>query len=100
MSPSQEETMTPSEADAAKNNAVAQAVKDRVRSATRGRIRGLEVECDGEVVTVRGEVDSSYFHRLAFNAAWFEARNAGGLLFDLQVKVIPPPQSEPDSAKG
>lgn len=92
--------MTQSEADAAKNNAVAQAVKDRVRSATRGNIRGLEVECDGEVVTVRGEVDSSYFHRLAFNAAWFEARNAGGLLFDLQVKVIPPTQSEPDSARG
>jgi hypothetical protein len=93
MSPSQEETMRQSEADSAKNNAVAQAVKDRVRSATRGKIRGLEVECDGEV-------DSSYFHRLAFNAAWFEARNAGGLLFDLQVKVTPPPQCEPDSATG
>jgi hypothetical protein len=100
MSPSQEETMTQSEADAAKNNAVAQAVMDRIRSATRGKIRGLEVECDGEVLTVRGAVDSSYLHRLAFNAGWFEARNAGGLLFDLQIKVIPPPQSEPDSPTG
>jgi hypothetical protein len=100
MSRSQEEPMIQSESDRAKNKAVAQAVMDRVRSAIHGKIRGLDVECDGEVVSVLGEVDNSYLHRLAFNAAWFEARNAGGLLFDLQLQVIPPPQSEPDSPMG
>jgi hypothetical protein len=88
------EPMIESETDLAKNIAVARAVIYRVRTATRGQIRGLEVECDGEVVTIRGVVDSSQLKELAFKAAWIEARNADGLLFDLQVEVMPPPESE------
>jgi hypothetical protein len=88
------EPMIESETDLAKNIAVARAVIYRVRAATRGQIRGLEVECDGEVVTIRGVVDSSQLKELAFKAAWIEARNADGLLFDLQVEVVPPPESE------
>jgi hypothetical protein len=86
--------MLESEIDLAKNIAVARAVIYRVRAATRGKIRGLEVDCDGEVVTIHGEVDSADLQRRAFNAAWIEARNAGGLLFDLQVEVAPPPESK------
>jgi hypothetical protein len=93
-SPSLERPMFESETDLAKNIAVARAVIYRVLAATRGQIRGLEVECDGEVLTIRGEVESSDFQRLAFNAAWIEARNAGGLLFDLQVEVVPSPESK------
>jgi hypothetical protein len=78
------------ESDVAKNSAVVRAVIDRVRAATRAQIRGLEVDCDGKVVTIRGVVDSTYLKRLAFNAARIEARKAGGLLFDLQVEVVPP----------
>jgi hypothetical protein len=74
----------------AKNASVARAFVDRVRAATRDQIRGLDVDCDGEVVTIRGEVDSSDLERLAFNAAWIEARNGECLLFDLQVEVIAP----------
>src|SRR5580700_393353 len=88
------EPMIESETDLAKNIAVARAVIYRVRAATRGQIRGLEVECDGEVVTIRGVVDSSQLKELAFKAAWIEARNADGLLFDLQVEVMPPPESQ------
>jgi hypothetical protein len=88
------EPMIESETDLAKNIAVARAVIYRVRAATRGQIRGLEVECDGEVVTIRGVVDNSQLKELAFKAAWIEARNADGLLFDLQVEVVPPPESE------
>jgi hypothetical protein len=76
--------------DHARNADVARAVIDRVRAATRDQIRGLDVDCDGEVVTIRGEVDSSDLKRLAFNAAWIEARNGEGLLFDLRVEVVPP----------
>jgi hypothetical protein len=86
--------MIQSETDVAKNIAVARAVIYRVRAATRGQIRGLEVECDGEVVTIRGEVDSSDLKALAFNAAWIEARNGDRLLFDLQVEVVPPAESK------
>ena len=32
--------------------------------------------------------------RLAFNATWIEARNGEGLLFDLQVEVMPPPEGQ------
>jgi hypothetical protein len=78
--------------DHAKNSAVARAVMGRVRAATGDQIRGLDVDCDGEVVTIRGEVDSSDLKRLAFNAAWIEARNGEGLLFDLQVEVMPQPE--------
>jgi hypothetical protein len=85
-----EEPMFESETDLAKNIAVARAVIYRVRAATRGQIRGLEVDCDGEVVTIHGEVDSLDLKCLAFKAAWIEARNADGLLFDLQVEVAPP----------
>jgi hypothetical protein len=92
--PMLDEPMIESETDLAKNIAVARAVIYRVRAATRGQIRGLEVECDGEVVTIRGVVDSSQLKELAFKAAWIEARNADGLLFDLQVEVMPPPESQ------
>jgi hypothetical protein len=84
--------MIDSQTDHAKNAAVARAVIDRVRAATRDQIRGLDVDCDGEVVTIRGEVDSSDLKRLAFHAAWIEARKGEGLLFDLQVEVIPQPE--------
>ena len=86
--------MIESKTDHAKNTAVARAVIDRVRAATRDQIRGLDVDCDGEVVTIRGEVDSFDLKRLAFNATWIEARNGEGLLFDLQVEVIPPPEGQ------
>jgi hypothetical protein len=89
-----EEPMFESESHAAKNSAVARAVIDRVRGGTRGEIRGLEVDCDGEVVTIRGEVDSFDLKRLAFNATWIEARNGEGLLFDLQVEVMSPPEGQ------
>jgi hypothetical protein len=92
--PMLDEPMIESETDLAKNIAVARAVIYRVLAATRGQIRGLEVECDGEVVTIRGVVDSSQLKELAFKAAWIEARNADGLLFDLQVEVLPPPESQ------
>jgi hypothetical protein len=92
--PMLEEPMIESESDLAKNIAVARAFIYHVRAATRGQIRGLEVECDGEVGTIRGEVEGSDLKDLAFNAAWIEARNAGGLLFDLQVEVVPPPESK------
>jgi len=92
--PMLDEPMIESETDLAKNIAVARAVIYRVRAATRGQIRGLEVECDGEVVTIRGVVDSSQLKEQAFKAAWIEARNADGLLFDLQVEVMPPPESQ------
>jgi len=49
-------------------------------------------------VTIRGAVDSSQLKELAFRAAVIEARNAGGLLFDLQVEVMPPPESQGVSA--
>jgi hypothetical protein len=92
--PMLEEPMIESETDLAKNMAVARAFIYHVRAATRGRIRGLEVECDGEVVTIRGEVEGSDLKGLAFNAARIEARNAGGLLFDLQVEIVPPPERQ------
>jgi hypothetical protein len=92
--PMLDEPMIESERELAKNIAVARAFIYHVRAATRGQIRGLEVDCDGEVVTIRGEVDSSDLKALAFNAAVIEARNAGGLLFDLQVEVAPPPESQ------
>jgi len=49
--------MIESETDHAKNAAVARAVINRVRAAIRNQIRGLDVDCDGEVVVIRGEVD-------------------------------------------
>jgi hypothetical protein len=88
--PSIEEPIMESDTDVATNRAVERVVIDRVRAGTRGQIRGLEVDCDGDVVTIRGEVDSWHVWWLAFDAAWIEARNAGGLLFDLQVAVLPP----------
>ena len=80
--------MIRSETDVVKNRGIERTVSDRVRAATRGEIRELEVDCDGEVVTIRGIVSSSYLRGLAFNAAWMAARNCGGLLFDLQVEVL------------
>jgi hypothetical protein len=80
--------MIRSESDVVKNRGIERAVNDRVRAATRGEIRDLEVDCDGEVVTIRGKVNNSYLRGLAFNAAWMAARNSGGLLFDLQVEFV------------
>ena len=79
-----------SDTDVARNSAVERVVTHSVRAATRGQIRRLEVDCDGDVVTICGEVDSYDVWWLAFHAAWIGARNAGGLLFDLQVAVLPP----------
>jgi hypothetical protein len=76
------------------NAATARAVVDRIRDETRGQIRDLEADCDGEVLTVRGEVDNLYFRQMAFIAAWIAARSAGGLLFDLKVDVVTPTGGE------
>lgn len=77
------------ECDADKNSAVIRNAIDRVRAATRDQIHRLEVDCDGEVLTIRGEVANRDLWRLAFHAAWLEARAAQGLLFDLQVQLLP-----------
>jgi len=69
---------------------VIRAVVDRLRDQTRGRIRGLDVECDGDVVTIRGAVASHYLWQLGFSAARMAAQEAGGLLFDFQVVVVLP----------
>jgi hypothetical protein len=86
----EEEPIMKSDTDVARNSAVERVVTNSVRAATCGQIRRLELDCDGEVVSIRGEVDSEYLQRVAFAAAWIEARNAGGLLFGLQVAVLPP----------
>jgi hypothetical protein len=70
--------------------AIIRAVVDRLRDQTRGRIRGLDVECDGDFVTIRGAVGSHYLWQLGFSAARMAARESGGLLFDFQVVVVPP----------
>jgi hypothetical protein len=72
--------MIESETDHAKNAAVARAVFSRVRAAIRNQIRGLNVDCDGEVVAIRGEVDSFDLKRLAFNATWRGAKRRGAAL--------------------
>lgn len=72
------------------NAAAARAVVERIRDETNDQVRDLEADCDGEVLTVRGEVDNLYFREKAFVATWIAARSAGGLLFDLKVEVVPP----------
>jgi hypothetical protein len=66
---------------------LARSVVDRLRYQTHGRIRALQVACDGEVITIRGVVPSYYIWQLGFAAARYSARKAGGLLFDYQVSV-------------
>jgi hypothetical protein len=70
-------------------SAVMRAVFDRVQAATSGKIRDLEVDCDSEVLTIRGEVDDWEMWWLVFHATWVEARAGEGLLFDVQVEVVP-----------
>jgi hypothetical protein len=84
-----EEPIVEIETEVDNDFAVMRAVFDRVRAATSGKIRDLEVNCDGEVLTIRGEVDDWEVWWLAFHATWVEARAGEGLLFDVQVEVVP-----------
>ncbi len=64
-------------------------VVDRLRYQTQDRIGALDVACDGEVITIHGEVTTYYLWQLGFAAARYSAQKAGGLLFDYQIKVLP-----------
>jgi len=75
----------------AKRNRLVRAAIDALHEQTRGRIGTLEIACDGDVLTIRGEVSTYYFWQLGFTAARNCAHRAGGLLFDYQVKVVPQP---------
>lgn len=75
----------------AKRNRLVRAAVDALREQTRGRIGTLDIACDGDVLTIRGEVTTYYFWQLGFTAARDCAQRAGGLLFDYQVKVVPQP---------
>jgi hypothetical protein len=68
---------------------VVRGVVDRLRYQTQDRIGALDVACDGEVITIHGEVTNYYLWQLGFAAARYSAQKAGGLLFDYQVKVLP-----------
>jgi hypothetical protein len=56
---------------------------------THRRIEKLEVDCDGEIVTVRGEAPTYYLWQLAFAAARHASRKVGGLLVDYRVRAVP-----------
>jgi predicted NBD/HSP70 family sugar kinase len=60
---------------------------DRLRDDTRDGIRSLQVMCDDDVITVGGEVASYYVWQLGFASVRKRAHEAGGLLFDYQVRV-------------
>jgi hypothetical protein len=84
-----EHSTVESEIEVHNNSAAIRAVIDRVHAATSGEIRGLEADCDGEILTIWGEVDDWEMWWLAFHAVWVEARAGAGLLFDVQVAVVP-----------
>jgi hypothetical protein len=84
-----EEKTVESDTDVDKGSAVMRTVIDRVHAATRGQIRDLEGDCDGRVLTIRGEVDNWDVWWLVFHAVWLDARTGEGLLFDVQVEVVP-----------
>jgi hypothetical protein len=71
------------------NSATMRAAIDRVHAATGGAIRCLEAYCDGEVLTIWGELDDWDVSWVVFHAVWVEARAGEGLLFDIQVAVVP-----------
>jgi hypothetical protein len=83
-----QEPIVESDTDVDNNSAAIQAVIDQVQAATCGEIRGLEVDCDGQVLTIRGEVDDWDVWWLVFHAVWVEAKAGEGLLFDVQVHVV------------
>jgi len=53
-------------------------------------IDDLSIDCDGEVVTVRGKVPTYYLWQQAFSAACHASRRLGSLLLDYQVQATPP----------
>jgi hypothetical protein len=70
--------------------ALMQAFLDQLGQQHRGYIRFLAVECDGDVVTIRGAVSSYYLWQLGHHAARVAAKECGGLLLDFQIDVLPP----------
>jgi hypothetical protein len=74
----------------AKQSRLVRAAVDALYEQTRGRIGTLDIVCDGDMLTIRGEVGTYYLWQLGFIAARNCAQRAGGLPFDYQVKVNPP----------
>jgi hypothetical protein len=84
-----EHPIVESDTEVDNNCAAIRAASDRVHAATSGKIRGLDAYCDGEVLTIWGEVDDWEMWWLVFHAVWVEARAGEGLLFDVHVAVVP-----------
>ena len=58
-----------------------------IRTRTGPRVNNLDVDCDGDVITVRGIVNTYYAWQLGFSAARNASSELGGLLLDYQVKA-------------
>jgi hypothetical protein len=83
--------MNPVETPAETRDDVIRAVVQAIHSQTGRRIDGLEVDCDGEIITVRGKATTYYLWQLAFGAARSASRKVGGLLLDYQIQAVPTP---------
>ena len=70
-------------------NDIVRKVLHAIRTRTGPRVNNLDVDCDGEVITVRGKVSTYYAWQLGFSAARNASSELGGLLLDYQVKAGP-----------
>jgi hypothetical protein len=73
---------------------LARLVLQVIRVQTARRLDDLQVDCDGEVISVRGRARTYHLWQLAFAAARHASRKVGGLLLDFQIQRVPLPLAE------
>ena len=73
---------------------LARLVLQVIRVQTARRLDDLQVDCDGEVISVRGRARTYHLWQLAFAAARHASRKVGGLLLDFQIQraALPLPE--------
>lgn len=71
-----------------------QKITNRIRQRTNGRIQLLEVEVNGDSVSVRGCCPSYYVKQLALQAVLDEMAAHGSLLFVYEIEVADRPATD------
>jgi hypothetical protein len=80
--------------DTEQRHDLARLVSQALHVQTARRLDDLEVDCDGEVISVRGRARTYHLWQLAFAAARHASRKVGGLLLDFQIQRVPVPVPE------
>jgi hypothetical protein len=80
--------------DTEQRHDLARLVSQTIHVQTARRLDDLKVDCDGEVISVRGSARTYHLWQLAFAAARHASRKVGGLLLDFQIQSIPVPVPE------